>query len=145
MDIIVLLKWVHPTVTFVRMSFVHRNLEVLKNVYMGVMYPVPDAVVRFAFEGGSYDIVRKTRFLPVLAHASVVHASGAEWSVEDCPELYSYDFPSADVREVPPTVGGGNNPTGPKPRAREYLKMLYLTDIREMFDSKNNRNPERLA
>lgn len=74
MVIMVFLQWVHPTIELVGMSPVSHDQQLLENVYKDVLYPLPETVVHFAFEKGVCNILAKTRYSPVLAHAAVLLA-----------------------------------------------------------------------
>lgn len=74
MVIMVFLQWVHPIYAFIKMRPTDHEPRMLKNVYKGVLYPLPDAVLRFLLEAGVYNIVPKTRYSPVLAHAANLRA-----------------------------------------------------------------------
>lgn len=105
----VFLQWANPCDDFIKMSPVSHDPRLLQNVYKGVLLPFSNAVVRFAMVARVYNIVAKARRSPVLAHAANHRASEIDWSVPDCPVLYSYDCRRADMREGPPTHRGGGN------------------------------------
>lgn len=119
--------------------------RMLENVYMGVLNPWPDVVVSFALKAGVYSILANTRSTPVLADAAILRASDTDLSVEDCPRWYSYDYKTANEREVPPTQRSGPNLPGPKLRAREGVKVSNLVDIQAMFDEKGKRDRQSLT
>lgn len=84
------------------MNPVDHDQQMLENVYTGVLYPLHDAVVHFAFEAGVYNIVAKTRDSPMLAaccmlHAAIIRDLKVNWSLEDYPGWYGYDYWTIDV------------------------------------------------
>lgn len=83
MVIKVCLQWVNPTNDAIEMSPVGHDCRMLDNVCKCVLYPLPDAVVRFAIAAGVYNIVAKTCYSPVLAAARILRASEVDRLVED--------------------------------------------------------------
>lgn len=56
--IMVFLQCVHLTEEFVKMKSIGHDQLMLENVYKGVLYPFPDALVCFAFEADVHNILR---------------------------------------------------------------------------------------
>lgn len=57
MVLVVFLQWVHPMGDFTKMSLDGHGPRMLESVYMGVLYPIPDAVVWFASTTCFHNIV----------------------------------------------------------------------------------------
>lgn len=145
MVLMVFLQWVHLTADFFKLSPVHPDPRMLVSAYKGVLYPLPDAVVRFALAAGIHDIVAKTRYSLVLAHAAIARSPKVDWSVEDCPSWYRYDYRNAAVCGVPPTRRRSRTYSGSRPRVRAGVKVVKLVDIQAKFDPREAMARERLA
>lgn len=78
----------------------------------GLLYPLPDKLMRSLFEASGYNVVSKTNYSPVLAGAAILSSSKVNWSVEDCPGWYSNDIWMTNERELPPTHLGCRNFSG---------------------------------
>lgn len=110
-----------------------------------MLYLLLVAVVCFALADGVYNISATTRYSPVLVDAAILRASEVDWLVKDCSEWHSYDYRTANVREVSPTHRGGRNISGSKRLARERIKVSNVIGIRAMFDAREQRDREKLA
>lgn len=80
----------------------------------------------------------------MVAHSAIFCASENDWSVPSCPERYSYDYQTADVREEWPTHRGGRNFSGSKPRFWEGVTVPNMIDINDIFDAMEKRVRRRL-
>lgn len=116
-----------------------------ENLYKGELIPLPGGMVRLALEAGAYNNADKTCYSPVLAHAADIRASKADWSGEDCPGWYRYDYRTAVMHEVPRTHHRRRNVIGSKPQAREGFKVSTAIGTKLFFDVKEERKRERLA
>lgn len=108
-------------------------------------YPLPDAAVLFALKARVRDIVTKTRYSLVLAHAAVDSSSEVDLTIEGCPGRYSYGYKTAHVSEVLLAHRDGSNIPGSKPRAWEGVKAVNLMDVQKQFDADDRAARERLA
>lgn len=108
------------------------------------MFPLQDTLVRFFLEAGVDNIVAKTLYSAVLTQTEVLRSSEIDWNQLDYPGCYSYEYRAVDVREVLPTERGGRNYVGSKPRAREGVKVVNLSDSKAMFDEKERVAKARL-
>lgn len=142
---IVFLRWANPSEVFIETCPVFHDPRILDNVYKDVLRPLLDAVVRFCMAAGVHNIVAKTRYSPVPAHAAIIHASKIDWTVPDCPGWYSYDYRTADACVVPPTHRGFRDLPGSKPRAREGVTVSDVIDIKEWFAEMEESGRKRLA
>lgn len=72
----------HPADDFLKMCPVGHDPRMLENVIKGMLYPLPDAVVRLAMAAAVYNIAARSGYTPVLVHAANLRASGVDWSVK---------------------------------------------------------------
>lgn len=73
-------------------------------------------------------------YLPVLSHTALLRSSQIVWS-QDCLELCSYDYRSADVRVKPPAhYCGSRNNLDSKRKARAGRTVWYLFDVMVIYD-----------
>lgn len=75
MVIMAFLLRVHTADEEIEMTIFALDPHMRKNVYKGVSFPLPDAVVRFALEVGVHNIMKRTCCSPVLAHMDVLRSS----------------------------------------------------------------------
>lgn len=132
------LQRIHPTVEEAKISLFGFDLRIRENVYKGMLFLLPDAVVGSALEAGVDNVVEGTRYSPVRTHTAVVRSSRVDWDQSDCPGWYSYGCRTADVFEVPPTHRGGCNCLGSKPSTCGGVKVVNLIDLQAMFDENEN-------
>lgn len=91
------LKFVDSSDSFMKMNPVGLDLQICIDVYKGVLLLLPNSVVWFVSKATVRNIVSRTRFPHLLAHAAVLCSLESDCAQSDCPDWYHYQNYTADV------------------------------------------------
>lgn len=112
-----------------RMSSVGLDRRMREDVYVGVLFPLLDVVIRSALETRVLNIFARTRYLFVFAHAMVWPTFKIDWAPSDAHSWYQNEYRTADVCEVPPTHRSSGIYPASKPRARVGVKVEHFQNL----------------
>lgn len=134
-----ILQLVHPTDEKEKMGYFGFESWPRENFYnevLLVLFMLKDTVVIFALEVELKNIFARSNYSAVFAHRAVLRLAEVDCNQLKCFGWYRHEYWTAYVREVLATHRGGGNYTESKPRAREYVDVVNVVDVKSMFGEK---------